>query len=585
MLEVGSVIDGKYKILNEIGHGGMSTVYLAINERANKTWAVKEVRKTSTNNYEVIRAGLLAETNILKRLRHPNLPSIIDVIDSKDTFLIVMDYIEGKDLQKRLRNGPQPWQQVVDWGIQLCDVLDYLHSQNPPIIYRDMKPANIILKPEGNYGRVMLLDFGTAREYKGGALSDTTCLGTRGYAAPEQYGGQGQTDARSDIYTLGATLYHLVTGHMPDEPPHNRMIPIRQWDPKLPEGLEAIILKCTRSNKLERYQSCKELKYALQHVEEQSAAHIKKQRGKVRAFLASGVLTVVFALIALGGYLGMNAYSNAEYQNLLKQANQLAASDPEESSGDYKTAVDYYKECVSLQPNNGEAYNALLELYLAADSGISSAEYLSLDTLVSSNWKGSGADYVEFCYNFGVRLALNFMSSDGTYNADVGRKYCVEYLAVAVDSSRNSQLQEIQITLAKSLYSIANGQASLTGNNQILDTEGYGYADYWADLDAIDCASLPDDLYGFSGADNLTLSIYQTILSEIIKNYASFSSTGISAAQMEQKIADVETGLAQLDVRYPTLSSDSTREMRDGLQADYIDPAIERLNVLKSQNG
>ena len=115
MLEVGSVLDGKYKILNEIGHGGMSVVYLALNERANKTWAIKEVRKDGGNDQEVVSQGLIAETEMLKKLHHPNLPSIVDVIDTNDSFIIVMDYIEGKSLQDLLdTSGPQSVDTAMD---------------------------------------------------------------------------------------------------------------------------------------------------------------------------------------------------------------------------------------------------------------------------------------------------------------------------------------------------------------------------------------------------------------------------------------------------------------------------------------
>ena len=199
MLEIGSLIDNKYKILSEVGRGGMSVVYLAINERANKTWAVKEIRKDGVCNFEAVKQGLVVETDMLKKLNHDHLPSIIDVIDLEDSFIIVMDYIEGKSLQHVINNGgAQPQELVIQWGIQLCDVLGYLHSRTPAIIYRDMKPANVMLKPNGD---VMLIDFGTAREFKNRSMvEDTTCLGTRGYAAPEQFGGRGQTDARTDIY-------------------------------------------------------------------------------------------------------------------------------------------------------------------------------------------------------------------------------------------------------------------------------------------------------------------------------------------------------------------------------------------------
>ena len=129
MVQIGSIIDGKYKILNKIGQGGMSVVYLAMNERANKQWAIKEVRKDGVQNFEVVKQGLIAETDLLKKLNHPNLPSIIDVIDGDGTFLIVMDYIEGKSLNSILQEqGAQKQEDVVEWAKQLCDVLGYLHS-------------------------------------------------------------------------------------------------------------------------------------------------------------------------------------------------------------------------------------------------------------------------------------------------------------------------------------------------------------------------------------------------------------------------------------------------------------------------
>ncbi len=289
MLEIGSLVDGKYKILNKVGQGGMSVVYLAMNEKANKQWAVKEVRKDGVLDFESVKQGLVAETDILKKLDHPNLPSIIDVIDTQDSFLIIMDYIQGNALNKALEEyGAQPQEYVIEWAKQLCDVLGYLHSQNPPIIYRDMKPANIMLKPDGN---VTLIDFGTAREYKEKNIADTTCLGTVGYAAPEQFGGMGQTLSRTDIYCLGATLYHLVTGMNPCEPPYE-IRPIREINPSLSGGLERIIMKCTQRDPNDRYQSAAELMYALEHYEEEDITFKNKQRRKLRTFITTSVLTL-----------------------------------------------------------------------------------------------------------------------------------------------------------------------------------------------------------------------------------------------------------------------------------------------------
>lgn len=252
MAEIGSVIDGKYEILKLIGKGGMSRVYLAMDKRLNKQWAVKEIQKRAHDkNNEVVIQSAIAEANMIKSLDHPSLPRIVDIIEQQDVIYVIMDYIEGETLNNLVKQGAQPQEAVIDWGMQLCGVLDYLHTRRPAIIYRDMKPGNVMLKPDGT---VKLIDFGIAREYKEHNLSDTVSLGTKGYAAPEQFGGNGQTDPRTDIYCLGVTLHHLVTGHSPTDPPYE-IYPIRQYDPELSAGLEEIIQKCIQPNPSDRYQS------------------------------------------------------------------------------------------------------------------------------------------------------------------------------------------------------------------------------------------------------------------------------------------------------------------------------------------
>lgn len=254
------IIDDRYKILRVIGRGGTSCVFLAENIRLNNYWAIKEVYKNGFDEHGNGSSFLVAESQVLTRLRHQGLPAIVDIMATDQSYLIVMEYIEGISLDKVLaERGPQLESDVVKWGGQLCDVLDYLHRQNPPIIYRDMKPANIMLKPDGN---VVLIDFGMAREFKNYSQRDTTYLGTHGYAAPEQYGGFGQTDPRSDVYSLGVTLYHLVTGHDPCLPPYG-IRPIRTLNPALSWGLEQAIIKSTQLKAEERYQSAMEFKNAI----------------------------------------------------------------------------------------------------------------------------------------------------------------------------------------------------------------------------------------------------------------------------------------------------------------------------------
>lgn len=367
MLQIGSLLDGKYKILNKVGQGGMSVVYLAMNEKANKQWAVKEVRKDGIKDFEVVKQGLVAETDILKKLNHPNLPSIIDVIDKDDSFIIIMDYIQGNSLSEALKeSGAQPQEDVIEWAKQLCDVLCYLHGQTPPIIYRDMKPSNIMLKPDGD---VMLIDFGTAREFKESNLADTTCLGTIGYAAPEQFGGMGQTDARTDIYCLGATLYHLLTGRNPSEPPYE-ILPIRQVNPALSGGLEKIIAKCTQRDPEDRYQSAAELMYALEHYNEMDDIYRKKQKKKLSVFTMTAVLTLLFAMSSAFSYASAQSVKKSNYDYILANANSVQ---------------DYY-EAIVTDPGRTEAYlgsrdaNGLIK-FLIADGRLDNEEAAAFSKL------------------------------------------------------------------------------------------------------------------------------------------------------------------------------------------------------------
>lgn len=428
MLEIGSVIDGKYKILSKVGQGGMSVVYMAINEKANKTWAVKEVRKDGVLDFEAVKQGLVAETDILKKLDHPNLPSIIDVIDTADSFIIIMDYIQGNPLSKALEEyGAQPQEYVIEWAKQLCDVLGYLHTRQPPIIYRDMKPANIMLKPDGN---ITLIDFGTAREFKEKNLADTTCLGTVGYAAPEQFGGMGQTDARTDIYCLGATLYHLVTGCNPSEPPYE-IKPIRQINPSLSGGLERIIQKCTQRNPADRYQSAAELMYALDHYEEIDDQYKKKQKKKLAGFIAMLALSAIF--VAGGVTLSLLASKKATdtYQNMLYEAAK---------SADYDTKVSLYEECIAVPGKEGtkDAYLGLIQTFKEDDYAFSVEEAKQLVKLVKNNKDAlmeTPANYTEICFETGKLFWYYYDYGDGNDNQLTRAKSAIEWFQDVINNA------------------------------------------------------------------------------------------------------------------------------------------------------
>ena len=419
MLREGTVLDGKYEILKQIGEGGMSVVYLARNNRMNMQLAVKEIKNDGSKSTEILLKGLEREANILKDVDHPVIPRIIDIVKHGGTICVVMDFIEGENLSDKLKEvGAFSQDEVIEWGLELASALEYLHSMNPPIIYRDMKPSNVMLKPDGG---VKLIDFGTAKTYEIENNADTTALGTRGYAAPEQFGdaqGRGiyKTDARTDIYNLGATLYHMVTGKNPQEPPYE-MVPIRQANPALSTGLEEIILKCTKPNPEDRYQSCSELIYALEHYTELDESYKLANKRKVMAFVISAALTVLFAGVAVFGKLGMNRVAQNNYFAYINEGDDFRAA------GDYTSAAGKYREAFETGNDDGSAYVKYIDAYLDANKDVSTSQELELDKGLNivANRINSGEGEVDKNSEVLYKMGLTYFAEMKDYN--VAAKY------------------------------------------------------------------------------------------------------------------------------------------------------------------
>lgn len=507
MLEIGSLVDGKYKILNKVGQGGMSVVYLAMNEKANKQWAVKEVRKDGIKDFEVVKQGLVAETDILKKLNHPNLPSIIDVIDTDDSFIIIMDYIQGNSLNKALEEyGAQPQDSVIEWAKQLCDVLGYLHTRTPAIIYRDMKPANIMLKPDGN---VTLIDFGTAREFKEKNLADTTCLGTIGYAAPEQFGGMGQTDARTDIYCLGATLYHLVTGMNPCEPPYE-IKPIREINSTLSGGLERIILKCTQRDPNDRYQSAAELMYALEHYEEIDDVYRKKQKKKLGCFITAVVLTIFSAIVSVWGFFSAEGKKGENYDYILANA---------------VSSEDYY-EAIVTDPERLEAYVGTEDFDGLIKFLIDDGELTSEESAVLVKLKGG----LEKKDSRGYSTTIDVLNILETGNPEGYKKVCYEigeaylfYYTVGVEKDKYSTAAS-WFTHAKDEYPVAEIYCEISDclNNIAKFSKAEQYANLYEEYEALWDKVLNLQKNADSYDDDLKLRVWNEIVNMIRNNATEF---------------------------------------------------------------
>lgn len=455
MLEIGSLVDGKYKILSEIGHGGMSVVYMAINEKANKTWAVKEVRKDGRMDFNIVRQGLMAEIDTLKRLKHPYLPSIVDVIEDDETFIIVMDYVEGRSLDKILEeHGVQQESGVVEWAKQLCDVLGYLHSRTPAIIYRDMKPANVMLKPDGT---VTLIDFGTAKNYEIN-YGETTGIGTIGYAAPEQYigSGLGRTDARTDIYCLGMTLYHLLTGQ---DPCRNLIsdTSIRAVNPALSRGLDSIIRKCTAHQPEDRYQSCEELMYDLENYEILEPLYKKKQKRKFSIFIGTLAASVLCVAAGLTFHFAASAKASETYNNLLYEASR---------SVDYDTKISLYEQCMELPDMGGrkDAYLGMIQTFKENDAVFTVNEANLLEKYIMNHkdeLQANKRDYTEICFETGKLFWYYYDYGDGSDNQVTRAKSAIEWFQDVVDQA----LQDYEnLGMAKAYASIGMFYRDITTN-------------------------------------------------------------------------------------------------------------------------
>jgi serine/threonine protein kinase len=264
-LSQGMVLQARYRILRALGSGGMGDVYLAEDTRlTGRFCAIKAMSPAALppddRNWAI--TAFRQEAQLLATLRHRGLTQVADFFAEGGTWYLVMEYVEGITLEDRLQHAPGrrlAVQEALTIIYQLCDVLDYLHRQNPPVIFRDLKPANVMLTSQND---VKLIDFGIARFFKTGKAQDTVNLGTPGYAAPEQHGHGGQTDARSDVYSLGVLLHQILTGHDPTTTIFS--LPSAQvLNPAIPPAGEAVIVRATQMDPALRFQTVQEFRQAL----------------------------------------------------------------------------------------------------------------------------------------------------------------------------------------------------------------------------------------------------------------------------------------------------------------------------------
>ncbi len=336
-LQPGELLYERYRIGRILGAGGMSVVYLAYDERlAGKQWAVKESKPVSQDVRQLIH-----EAKLLTALRHPHLPLIVDFFppDEGGRAYLVMEYIEGETLAERLRRKPISFQETVALVIPVCETLSYLHEQEPPIVFRDVKPSNIMITKQG---QVKLIDFGIARNVSAASDQDTAKLGTIGFAAPEQYEGK-QSDARTDLYGVGALLGHMLTTGIWRS---DRSLKEHMLQDDVPPSFFSVMMKLLAKQPQDRYQEATELLGELQqYISVQKEEY--RNSASVNHALRRGKSSVVIAFLGAAPGLGTtHASLMCAYQLGKRRLGKIAYVDANPTTGSTikALAADYEGE-------------------------------------------------------------------------------------------------------------------------------------------------------------------------------------------------------------------------------------------------
>ena len=630
---IGRVIDGKYEIIAAIGKGGMSNVWLGRDRRLDKLWAIKEIKpSTRGRQAQANRQAIIDEANFMKRLDHPAIPRVVDIIDTGASIFVVMDYVNGTALSKVQRQQGEPFEQeeVIDWGIQLCDVLGYLHTIHPPdgypVVYRDLKPSNVMLRDDGS---VKLIDFGISMELLPTGPSDTRVIGTGGYGAPEQVDPEVHrvvpVDTRADVYALGTTLYSLVTGHVP------RMVktesgksvvdfdlrPIRDWNPQLSDGLQAIIERATQRNPTDRYQSIAEMRYDLEHYEELTAEYRASQQAKVNGFWMRVRVAVAAAVVGVACLVGSNFVRNSNYDSLLHEASLAETEERNVSvepnangkgytrTADASEAEEKLRQAIELSPERIEPYQQLLDVY-QDDNVFTPTESRRWSELWQRHGRaleGNG-QYGRLCYDTGI-LYLCYYDYMGLKDVQESAPSGVT-VATGQGAVQNASRSTEWFARAKrAAQADASGHAGLQVDENVdelaaldvYETIGEFYdefttagfegrdvsassAEFWASLRTALLGDGENPPVVLSSTKIVQLRLYQVAFESISSStyLTGFRQAGVSAAEVTEVLQTIRERLSQEDFRsFVETNPSATQAMYDEIMDGY-DAAVANVN-------
>ncbi len=385
MLELGSIFADRYRILDNGKKGGMGCVYLSEDITDKKQYAVKEQKVTQVNR-DLIRS----EISIQRKLDHPAFPKVESVQEDGEYIYIIMEYIDGRPLNEILKEqGRIAEERVLKWAIQISDILRYLHGLARPVVYRDMKPSNIMIDANDD---VHLIDFGIAQEYENEEEwgSKKVAL-TRGYAAPEQYDIRYRSDVRTDIYALGVTLHYLLTGKNPTQPPYH-FVKVRKIDKKISYGMEAIIFRCLQLDPDDRYHTAGELYEELLHIDGLERKLVLRHR-KVSLLSGTGLIIIAIGLLILSVMVFRSRNDSVvSYYILLDKARTQM------EQGQYAQADATLLEAIEKEPEAEDAYLAMVEWYMRQEAYEECFDYIGTQILTRFPDIYGNADFLQLMW-------------------------------------------------------------------------------------------------------------------------------------------------------------------------------------------
>ena len=565
MAKIGQTIGEKYDIIKEVGRGGMSKVYLAIDHNLNKRWAIKEIerRPRDKNNFIAVNSAL-QEADMIKQFDHSGIVRIVDIIDNGNVIYIIEDYIDGEPLSAKLESsGAQPQEKVIQWAIQICDTLEYLHTRKDPVIYRDMKPANIMLNSDGN---IRLIDFGIAQKSsetgKKHPNKKKVNLGTKGYAPPEQIKGERQ-DARTDIYALGVTMYSLVTGQIPGRESY-QVKPIRYWNPQLSSGLEVIIEKCMQLDPDKRYQSCAELMYALQHYDEYSIAYHARQKKKLNFFIAAVSAACFFLCLGILGVVMRNVTNSADYTQNILQA---------EKTTNEEEKIQFYSNAVNVDPYAMEAYLGMVEAF-KDDAVFTTEESITFEKIINENLSGlrNQRGYGNLAFEIGKLYwyYYDYGKTEGGDNQVTRMKSSVQWFEDAVEyGGENSEFYHQAVVYRD----IGRFNQDITLRVEEASDSGL-YAPYWTNIqDLVEMVTNDTD-----ESEIVELEVYKLAMFSMETYARKFKAEGVEQTAMNELY-----DLVKNEVENIQTTSDKTASLKQEI-ADRFDSAAAAIeNAFREQ--